>query len=227
MATLWADGWFYISALGFCASLTLFFYLLGLYRHAVESSDESFVLAADEPTPTPQPADTLQVPGVTPILAPAAEKKETMATLPLPAAVPEGVSLQDIQQDIKSETEHFDREIFELRDMVARQAAQGEIILKRLMDLSESVKASAAAPVRVEPAVREAAAFVPIQRAPLPEPAPVEKVPVPAPMPASMPVELHLESVAPQSAPSPQAVPPAAAQEPAAEPRRKGPVWPV
>ncbi len=40
MASLWGDGWFYISALGFLGSGALFLYLLGQYRSAVEEADE-------------------------------------------------------------------------------------------------------------------------------------------------------------------------------------------
>ena len=41
MASLWGDGWFYISALGFLGSGALFLYLLGQYRSAVEEAEES------------------------------------------------------------------------------------------------------------------------------------------------------------------------------------------
>ena len=205
MTSLWADGWFYISVLGFCASLTLFFYLLGLYRCAVESCDDSFVLApsvdAEEPLPSPQAADFLQVTGVTPILAPEPGKKEAVAAA-------SGFSAKDIELQM----ERFDQEIFALRDMVARQAAQGEIVLKRLMELADSVKAIAA-PAPQQPAAWTAPVSAPAPVEPLQTPAstPVETVLAPAPAAA----ETHIESMTP-----PVTVP----EE---EPRRKGPVWPV
>ena len=71
MQGLWADGWFYISALGLLVSGALFFVLLGQYRAAAEAADR-------------REGDMDAVPSVSPVLTPVSENPR-----PLPQAAPE------------------------------------------------------------------------------------------------------------------------------------------
>ncbi len=69
--SLWADGWFYVSAVGFAVSSVLFVLLLGQYRAAVEAEDQaeeegpgrsqgeepSAIPPKAEPMPKPRPLE--------------------------------------------------------------------------------------------------------------------------------------------------------------------------
>ncbi len=80
MASLWADGWFYISAGGFLVSCVLFVFLLGQYRAAVEAEDEDLV--ADGPALPSSPAEKIYIP------KPVAEAPKPISVAPSPQPAP-------------------------------------------------------------------------------------------------------------------------------------------
>ena len=278
MASLWGDGWFYISALGFLGSGALFLYLLGQYRSAVEDADEgdgsaalpaSIVIEPLLPRPVvteltpapiapqpkakaapflalpvaapqqPAPASTVATPGYT---GPERRRSELTSSGGLSPAV---VYLQNI----KSQMERFDKEIVALKTLSAQQAAQGELVLKRLAELSEGLKTGAPlrsplpAPTRsvelsLEPTHEAAPAAAPVALQPaVAKPSPVLSV---ESQPVAVPVEepaakfdpaatVVIEALPQEPAPAPAPAPVPAAQEQPAQPfpPRKGPVWPV
>jgi hypothetical protein len=304
MASLWGDGWFYISVLGLLGSGVLFLYLLGQYRSTVEAAEES---DAAFPSPDVDFGDPLPAKPVVVEMTPAAgavpivsqSKAKAASTVALPGAVPahqtspsgtaeqppsgvpasawpdgasaatsaapstlfdpgytgperrrsdltsnDGISLAVVfLQSIKSQMESYDKDIAQLQALSAQQAAQGELVLKRLSELAESLKtgASLSAPTRsaklaLETAP-EAAAAAPAAKADQPDSAPPASAPsVPAPEAKAEPAAAAIP--APNS-PSPYArllkayedIPAtsAPAPEPDVQPShpRKGPVWPV
>lgn len=86
MATLWADGWFYISAGCFLVSCVLFVFLLGQYRSAVEAEDEDMDVDLAGKSAESTPAERVYVPkGLSP--APFPEPAAAMPILSAAAAV--------------------------------------------------------------------------------------------------------------------------------------------
>ncbi|MDD5630284.1 MAG: hypothetical protein PHU21_14555 [Elusimicrobia bacterium] len=89
MAELWADVWFYISALGFLGSGVLFLYLLGQYRSAVEDADASDATdATAEPAAAPAPEALPPKPVVVALSPTPAAKPVILPKAPVAAAPP-------------------------------------------------------------------------------------------------------------------------------------------
>lgn len=231
MTSLWGDGWFYISALGFLGSSALFLYLLGQYRSAVEGSDES----EEAPALAPQPlaADYVPPPMVTAVVVPDAQKEEATLVLPPGETSPQPVAADAeprrgetgaggglspaavYLQNIKSQMDKFDKEIAALKAAASQQVAQEELVLKRLAELAEAVKAGKAPPSLEEPAVLR-----PPERATAAAPAAVLPASAAPPSPAAEP-----KSAAPE--PVIEALPQTPEQPAAPSQPRKRPVWPV
>lgn len=92
MASIWGDGWFYISALGFLGSGALFLYLLGHYRSAVEEAEDSDTaspldLTSDGPL-SAKPFVVELTP--TPVASPVASQPKAR-TAALSSAIPSGI----------------------------------------------------------------------------------------------------------------------------------------
>jgi hypothetical protein len=87
MASLWADGWFYISAGGFLISCVLFVFLLGQYRAAVEAEDEG---VTENPAPSPfapEPVQKVYVPKGLDAPKPGVEVSKPLVDVVLPIPV--------------------------------------------------------------------------------------------------------------------------------------------
>lgn len=193
MTSLWGDGWFYISALGFLVSSAFFLYLLGQYRASVEDAEEPEASGEEVgllPKPASAAAMNAPTPVVTPIVAaPADVQEEKTLTMPPPeepkpaafsgerrtvgvsndgGPFPEDSSAPTHSRDaytgperrrseltstgsispavvylqnIKSQMEKFDKEILGLKSLAAQQAAQGDLLLRRISELAEAVQA--------------------------------------------------------------------------------------
>jgi hypothetical protein len=96
VASLWGDGWFYISALGFLGSGALFLYLLGQYRSAVEDAEESDGSAAPPASPVIEPllpkpvlVELTPAPAAAPLVSPPKVKAAPVVALPVAAPQPE------------------------------------------------------------------------------------------------------------------------------------------
>ncbi|MDD5657049.1 MAG: hypothetical protein PHF00_07330 [Elusimicrobia bacterium] len=90
MTSIWGDGWFYLSGMGLLVSSSLFLYLLGQYRSAVEESEES---EEAPPALPPKPAEPRAEAVVTPIVEPAAQTEKILVLpaasgAPVPASAP-------------------------------------------------------------------------------------------------------------------------------------------
>lgn len=189
---MWGDGWFYVCALGFAASLALFVYFLGQYRAAVEAEegDEEAALA---PAAMPAPGEKVYVPkaaaGSYPepvaVIKPAAKPesapmpvvgaapKEAAPASPAPFAGPDrrretatssgGLSPAVVFiQNLKLQVDAMEKELAQLKALSVQQAAQGELILRKLAEL-------AARPAAAQPAAE-----------PKPEPQPVDERALPS-----------------------------------------------
>lgn len=171
MTSLWGDGWFYISALGFLGTLVLFVYFLGQYRAAVEAEEgeedggaPSAAAEAGEkvyvpkaaladypepvpvvkPAPKPAPARIPAVEAEAEAPAPEPVKKEPEKKRD-PATSSGGLSpAVAYLQNLKLQVDALEKELAQLKGLAARQSAQGELILKKLAELAE--KAAAPAP---------------------------------------------------------------------------------
>ncbi|MFA6004725.1 MAG: hypothetical protein WC881_11735 [Elusimicrobiota bacterium] len=234
--------------------------------------------AAAERSVPPVPA-AAPLPVVTPLAAPSARPEEKTVTLPPVAAVrpaPEPIvpapapapekrrsdststgSLSPAVvylQNIKAQMEKFDKEIADLKSLAAQQSAQGEIVLKRISELGESIKAAGAQPVKLPPPARSVElsleslppeepilSAAPRRAAPvMHEPEPVVSLEPPAEPPAAAPepepapapevmtfreVQEEESSASAASQPEP-AVEPAPVPEPAAAPEPSVPAVP-
>lgn len=225
MVTLWADGWFYISAIGFIVSAVFFVFLLGQYRAAVEAEDRQedegreleslpplpkLVAPASEerqdlpqasagaPTRTPRGFADYSEPEAEPeedgaavktvVIPPATEtaaEEVPAKVIPAPEENPESAK----PSPAVSYMQNLEKEIADLKSSAAQQAAQGDMILKRLAELWE----------KIDQLPRAAS----------------------APQPASLPEEKKIP------APSHVEPPPAEAVAEEPKPARKGPVWPI
>ena len=248
MASLLADGWFYIASAGLLVSGVLFFFLLGQYRVAAEAADLSEPEASFEapvtavrpvyfPDDEPEPvriaalsAEEMPVPAAEPqIEAPVVEKSRETAGGESPAV--------EYLHRIKDQLEGLHSEVRDLTDRVNSITGRDEALIERLSELTQvvaSLRAAASAPPVEPPAPKRAKKI----EAPAPEPI-VEPVftEVPEAAPAPEPVALKLEpnpepqvespAVVEVSAPTPTpAAAPVEDPEPDVKPRR-GPVWPV
>ncbi len=269
MTSLWGDGWFYLSGGGFLISSLLFVFLLGQYRAAIEAEEgdegaepEPQASAAAEKIYIPRPIEPISSPKLS-IVEPVAVLRKAApvpSPSPSPALGPDAETASEkpapekkksenstgglspavvYLQNLKGQIEHLDKEMGQLKGLASQQAAQGDLILKRLADLAQRLAQVEAAPratadAAPAPEVPEAAAPPAIEPAQAvqadPEPAPAVETPEPAP--AAQPVvsqtqpaeELKTITLEP---PPQEPAPEPAAPEPEAKPARKGPVWPI
>jgi len=247
VVSLLGDVWFCVSALGFLCSGALLLYLLGQYRAAVEEAEENDA-ASMSPESTSE-GEPLPIKPVAVSLPPA-----PVVALPEPRRGDSnnsgGVSPAVVYlQNIKSKMETFEKEISTLTALSAQQAAQGELLLKRLSELAEDRKADSL-PRRATPAPapRTAPKEPLVSKIAEPPPAKAAESPVtPNVLPDDRPASAAAAALKPSAVPSvpqeaeavasealPQtpgtSVPEPAVSEPEpVEPSkpRKGPVWPV
>ncbi|MBI5882625.1 MAG: hypothetical protein HZB91_05925 [Elusimicrobia bacterium] len=114
-------------------------------------------------------------------------------------------------QSVKSQLEILEKEVTNLKSLASKQSGQEELILKKLGELSEQIKASASRPAPSAPAqMRPPAASVPV--------APQARPPVRPPAAVPAPITLPPMTASPVTTPPPAATPPVPtlAPEPAA-----------
>ena len=259
MASLWGDGWFYISALGFLGSGALFLYLLGQYRSAVEDAEESDGPAVLPASPViepllPKPVVIEMTPALeaAPIVSQPKAKAAPAVALPA-AAAPQTASAPGYTgperrrseitssgglspavvylQNIKSQMEKFDKEIAALKTLSAQQAAQGELVLKRLAELAEGLKTGAPLRSPLPAPTRSVELSLEPTHEAAPQAAPIALRPAVPAAPAEEPAAKFdpAATVVIEALPQAPATPAPAVQEPPAltSQPRKGPVWPV
>ncbi|MFA6317234.1 MAG: hypothetical protein WC943_07440 [Elusimicrobiota bacterium] len=165
------------------------------------------VVAAPKISPASQsgvPAPSLQAAlAAVPAAAPATPRPKSETTFP------GGISPAIVYlQSVKNQLDILEKEVAGLKALAAKQTGQEDLILKKLGELSDQIKAvrsaPAAAPVQPRPAaVAAPAQSRPVTRPPEPSSAPA---PVPTPVPAPVPVPLPVPVPAPSPAPAPSPV---------------------
>jgi hypothetical protein len=257
LSGLWADGWFYISALGFLVSGALFFALLGQYRAAVEAADQNEpdlpVEAATSPLNvdfTPEPKRSFApLASVAPAPSPS-DKPDFQPSANSPAL--------DYMKNIKTQLIELHAEVRQLTARIDAIGGRDEALIERLTEMTVVVaslkNSGASSPSASEPARKPKKVEVPAPSAETTQSVPVQAPPEKKPelkldvKPALSPDEtmrMELDAViasqlprnevksaaapetAPKLEPAPEPAPSIVSEPEPGEKPRRGPVWPV
>ncbi len=245
---LFSDGWFYLSAGGFIASVVLFVAFLGNYRAAVEAEDEEVLPESEtgqEPELSkPEPAVFERVPeAVSPILittpepAPQVVLSQARGQAPAPAS---GADVKEIEERLGSlegrlagRLTALESDLSALKSSIDAEIEQGRRMFKQMGELSELGRAFEAGAEKNKEITERLAEISRRLSEPVSEAKPAESQAQPEPTPAPLPEPAEpAAKTEPVVTAQPKAEPeaePLQAQEPAAKPAatKKTPVWPI